>query len=126
MPSTTAIKEKSDKYSRWCPEWWTYTLYNSSNNNIYQQHIQFPPTRKPVYKCIYNGLTWLIYLILHLLQDLSILNQFLQQATQDQKLATTTGRFAMKLVPTVTCYPQSSYTKLATNNLSKNYLKPGR
>ena len=42
-------KEKSDKYSRWCPEWWTYTIDPSSNINIYQQPIQFPPTRKPDY-----------------------------------------------------------------------------
>ena len=42
-------KNNSDEYSRWWPKWWTYNLDPSSNINIYQQRIQFPPSRKPYY-----------------------------------------------------------------------------
>ena len=48
-------KKKSDEYSRWWPEWWTYTIDPSSSINIYQQRIQFPPTLKPDYK---NYIQW--------------------------------------------------------------------
>ena len=71
-------------------------------------------------------LTWLIYLILQPLQELSILNPFLQPTTQDQKLTAKPGRYAIKLVPTVTCSLQPSDPKLPTNHISKNYLKTGK
>ena len=48
-------------------------------------------------KSISNGLTWLIYMILQQLQDLSILNPFLQPITKYQNLIATPGRYAMKL-----------------------------
>ena len=85
-------KNKSDKYSRWWPDWWKNTIYPSSNIHIYQQLIQFPPTCKTYYKSMSNEMTWLIYLILQPLQDLSILNPFIQPTTQDQNLTTTPGR----------------------------------
>ena len=119
-------KKKSDKYSRWWPEWWTYTINTSSNINIYQQRIQSPPNHRTDHKSISNGMEWSIYLILHPLQDLSILNPFIKPTTQDQTLAAMPGRYAIKLVPTVTCSLQPLDTKLPTNHLSKNYLKPGK
>ena len=126
MPSMTEIKTKATNIAdgdhngghtlQILPQMPIF-INNASNFHQPANHI---------IKSISNGLTWLIYLILQPLQDLSILNPFPQPKTQDQKLTATPGRYTMKLVPTVTCSLQPSDHKIPTNHLSKKYLKPGR
>ena len=69
-------------------------------------------------------LRW-VHVLWHILQALW-LNFDLVLLVEDQKLAATPGRYAVKLGPTVTCSLQPSDPKLPTNHLSKNYLKPGK
>ena len=126
MTSMTAIKRKATNIADGDQNG-GHTLYIIPKISIFINNTSnlHQPTNQ-IIKSISNGLTWSIYLIMHPLQDFSILNPFIQPTTQYQNLSATPGRYAIKLVHTVTCSLQPSDTKLPTNHLSKNYLKPGK
>ena len=126
MPGMTAIKRKAKNIVDGVHNG-GHTLQIVHQISIFINNASnFHQPANQIIKSISHGLICSIYLILQPLQELSILKPFLQPITQDQSLTATPGRYAKKVVPTVTCSLQPSDLKLPTNHLIKKYLKPGK
>ena len=129
MPIMTAIKIKATNIADGAHNN-GHTLYVLPQISIFINNTSnFHQPANQIIKIISNGLTWLIYLILQLLHEISVLNPFPRPTTQDKKLTNTwkirheTCTHRNMLPPTLgyqTSY-QPSIQKLSKTRKRKSY-----